>query len=254
MLHFDAGVQLELLACELRRGSAARGGEIQLAGIRLGVGDQVLHVAYGERVVDHEKQRHADQQRDVREILDRVIGHLRNKTWQDHVDRGIHQQRVAVRRRLGHELRTDHAAGAGAIFDHHRLAERFGQAVGDDAHDDIRRAAGRVGHDDPHGPVGIVLRQRGRRERRHKNRGEHRGKHCGDQPGNPAWHFHLLELSLDALAAGIIERFQRRLRLETGGCDFYFVCARQEKPGSDRCIATHVTHAQRPAQRMAVSA
>ena len=57
-------------------------------GICLGIGNQVLHVSNRQRIVDHEVQRHADQQGDVREILDRVERHLRHEARQDHVDRG----------------------------------------------------------------------------------------------------------------------------------------------------------------------
>ena len=44
-----------------------------------------------------------------------------------------HQQRVAIGRGLGDDVGADIAAGAGAILDDHRLAQRLGNSIGDDA-------------------------------------------------------------------------------------------------------------------------
>ena len=58
------------------------------------------------------------------------------------------QQRVAVGRRLGHEVGAEVAVGAGLVLDDHGLLERLRQRLADGAGDDVGRAARRVGHDD----------------------------------------------------------------------------------------------------------
>src|SRR6218665_2537641 len=43
-------------------------------------------------------------------------------------------------------LRSDHAVGAGAVVDHHRLAPQLRQALRHQATDDVGAAAGRIRH------------------------------------------------------------------------------------------------------------
>ena len=79
-------------------------------------------------------------------------------------------QRVAVRRRLGHGLRRDHAAAAGDVLDDERLAQGAAELLGDGAGDEVHAAARLHGGDDLHGLGRVVLRgreageQRGERE------------------------------------------------------------------------------------------
>ncbi|KAG1189981.1 hypothetical protein G6F35_014002 [Rhizopus arrhizus] len=73
---------------------------------------------------------------------------------------GAHQQRVAVRRRLGHIVRTQGRPRARLVFHHHRLAQALGQFLPQCARQHVGRAAGRERHDQVHRPRGIRLRHR----------------------------------------------------------------------------------------------
>ena len=66
------------------------------------------------------------------------------------------EQRVAVGLGLRHRLGAEIAPGARPVLHHERLAPHLRQPVRDHARDDVDAAAGRGGHDDLHGAVGIV--------------------------------------------------------------------------------------------------
>ena len=90
-----------------------------------------------------------DRAHDRREVLHRVVRHLRVDADVDRERRDVaEQQRVAVGRRLGDGVGADHAARAGAVVDDDRLAERLGQRLLHDARIEIDRAARRERHDD----------------------------------------------------------------------------------------------------------
>ncbi len=67
----------------------------------------------------------------------------------------VEQQRVAVRRGLGHAARAERAAGTADIFDHDLLAEILAHALRDEAGHGIGRAACRERHDHGDGALGI---------------------------------------------------------------------------------------------------
>ena len=65
-------------------------------------------------------------------------------------DPGVaHDERVAVGRRLGDCVRTDHAPRARPVLDHDLLAERSRELVGDEPRDHVGRIARRAGRDEP---------------------------------------------------------------------------------------------------------
>src|SRR4051794_40729583 len=68
-----------------------------------------------------------------------VVRHLRNETRQDHMDRRVHEQCIAVGGRAGDELGADHAARSGAVVDDDLLSKLLGKPGRRDAHNDIRR-------------------------------------------------------------------------------------------------------------------
>ena len=91
-----AGHALEELARHVRRAAAAGRGEVD--GVRLGVGDQLVHVARRQLGVHRHDQRQQRESRHRGEILHRVVGQLLEEMRPDAVrgDRVL-QQRVAIR-------------------------------------------------------------------------------------------------------------------------------------------------------------
>jgi len=69
---------------------------------------------------------------------------------------GCEQDGVAVRRGVDHRLGADAAAGAGAGFDHHRLADGLGEPKADQARGGFGAAAGREGYDEMNRPAGVI--------------------------------------------------------------------------------------------------
>ncbi len=59
---------------------------------------------------------------DAGEIAQRVVGQI-GENGVGAAERAGHQERVAVRLRLGDDAGTEGAAGAAAVLDHHRLAD-----------------------------------------------------------------------------------------------------------------------------------
>ncbi|GAB7546621.1 hypothetical protein CS8_063060 [Cupriavidus sp. 8B] len=68
-----------------------------------------------------------------------------------------HQQRVAIGRGLGHQLRADIAAGAGPVVDQERLLELLRELLGNDARDHIGGPASGKRHHDAHRLVGVAV-------------------------------------------------------------------------------------------------
>src|SRR5207245_6676612 len=114
-------------------------------------------VGYGEEepAVTYEI-RHRD------EVLLRVVRQALVHRRIDDEARGIDEQRVAVGRRLRHDLRADDAVRAGLVFDYERLAELLLELRADHARHRVR-PAGRGGDDHAHRLVRIALRVRSRR-------------------------------------------------------------------------------------------
>jgi hypothetical protein len=65
--------------------------------------------------------------------------------------------RVPIGRRLRHGVDADVAAGARPVLHHEGLGELVAHALGQQTHQDVDRAAGRVRHDHPDRPVGVAL-------------------------------------------------------------------------------------------------
>ena len=140
----------------LRR-TCTRGRKVQLIGMRLPVGHKLLKRLDRHLGVDHHHQRHGAHHHQGREVLHQVIAQAPFLQCCHHGMRGqcTHQQRVAVRRGLGHRLGADVAAGPAAVVGDHLLTQRLAQALRDDAADDIGGATRRIGNDQPDGLVRI---------------------------------------------------------------------------------------------------
>ena len=131
---------------------------VDLAGPRLGVGDQLLQGLHRQRRIDDDDARFATDQRDRREVVDRIESQVRIQGRTDRIGLRSQQQRVAVGRRLGDELAADRRSRAGLVLDEDRLPETLGQLLRDQAHRAVDRASRRKRHDDAHRPRRVVLR------------------------------------------------------------------------------------------------
>ena len=147
-----------------------------LPGLALAKSIDLLHRFHRMLGVDRHHQRQVGDEDDRREILHRVVRQAGVEVRADAVGGdGIQQQRVAVGRRLGDVVRRDGAAGAAAVADDDRLAQRIGQLAADQAGDEIRRAAGRHRHHQRDDLAGIGVLRLGGRSRDRRERREDRG-------------------------------------------------------------------------------
>ena len=139
-------------------------GIVDLAGIRLGTGDefpQVRHRQY--RGIDHQQVRTYRKDADGLKIPDGIEGQLSIEAGIDGQRSGVRDQGgIAVRRRARHHLRTDDAGSPRPVVDHDRLAQRRGELPPDDTRDVIGAAAGGERHDKADRLVGIALCERWR--------------------------------------------------------------------------------------------
>ena len=99
-------------------------------------------------VHDHDV-RHTGHQRDRCKVLLWVERHLAVQRLVDAVRaHRAHQQRVAVGRRLGHDIGAHVAPRPGAVLHHEGLAESLAQLGRNRARQNVGGAAGRKWHDD----------------------------------------------------------------------------------------------------------
>jgi hypothetical protein len=137
--------------------------KLSLPGSFLGERDQLLHVVGGDAGRHHQHFRHLGDQRDGREILERVIGHLLHAGGDGERAGADDADGVAVRLGLGDHVGPEHAGLAGAVLDHDGLLEDLRHALRDHARDHVVRPAGREWHDQPDGLAREALRRRQRR-------------------------------------------------------------------------------------------
>ena len=116
MQEVDLGRVLQHLHRQVRGRAVAGRRVVELARLALRERDE-----FGQRLrrdlrIDHQQVRRDRDQRDRREVLDRIVGQLRVGARRDGVRaRRADGQRVAVRRRLGRGVGADGAAGAAAF-------------------------------------------------------------------------------------------------------------------------------------------
>ena len=129
-----------------------------LPAIGLGVGDQFLGIVHRRRLRHHDHARHDADQRQRRQFAAGVVGHL--VLEQMLIDRdlagGRRQKRVTIGRGLRDRVRGDHGAGAGAVFDDHRLAEFGAHRLGQKPRHDVDAAAGGIADKDADRMIGIA--------------------------------------------------------------------------------------------------
>ena len=174
----EAGHLLEDLAGEMVRAADAGRGIEHLPGFGARERDVLLQRVGRHRRMHDQDHRVARQQRDRREILQRIVGHRHAHMGRDD-QRGFggHQERVAVRLGLGHRVGADPPGRAGAVLDVERLAVQGRQVRLQHARDQVGAAARRKRHDDAH-------RSRLRDARRRGQHGGAREPGAGSQAAN----------------------------------------------------------------------
>ncbi len=103
----------------------------------------------------HDVRLHADQ-RDRREVGDRVVAERGVEKAVGRVRHRGDEERVAVGLGLGDRLGADIGAGAGLVLDHDLLAPDLGEPMADDAGDRVGGAAGHERNDEPHVPAAAM--------------------------------------------------------------------------------------------------
>ncbi len=180
----DAGALGEHLGVDLLIAADAGAAVADLARMRLGVGDEFgeglgREVGRGRQ----EEHRHVGEPRHDLHVLAVVDLHLLGEQDRGQpVGRDIaDHQRVAVGPRARHFLDRDDPGGAGLVLDHHALAERLAQLLGEQPRHHVGQAAGRIGHDDLDRlrRIGSLRGGAGRAERERK---------CGDEKPAEAPH------------------------------------------------------------------
>ena len=123
----------------MARGSDAGRGECQFAGLALAQRHQVLGAFHRQVVVYQENRAGVAEDRDRREIADRMIleARIERDVRRQRARRIGHHQRIAIRRRVNDLLDRDGAAGAGAVIDHDGLACGSGDAIEHHPGDDV---------------------------------------------------------------------------------------------------------------------
>jgi hypothetical protein len=166
MEQIDSGHRFEQLAVKMRRAADTGRRHQELARIGLGKGDQLRDRLHRSRRFDHHHAGAVHHPGDRRDVANDVEAQIVVEPGAEGIHRGDHEQRVAVRGSADHRFGREIAAGAGTIVDDERMAQPGRQPIGDDAREQIGRAAGSRADDEPHRPRRIALRVR----RRHDGR------------------------------------------------------------------------------------
>ena len=94
---------------------------------------------------------------DGRKVFERVVSHFAQVRGDGEIGCKTKRQRVAVRLGMGHQLRAQVATGTDLVVHKHLLPQRRGQTLRHDAPQRVVTPAGREGHDEADGFVGVVL-------------------------------------------------------------------------------------------------
>src|SRR6266446_3979674 len=173
--HLYSGDLFQLLGDQVSLRAVSGRAVGELSAFRLRVRDELLEVLHGKRRMDDEHPGRAAEQRDVREVAQRIERKIPGQRRRDAVRRDPrHDQRVSVGSGLRHELRADHAAGPGAVLDDEILLEAFTEPLPHEPPQRIRGAARSKRHDDAHrlcGPGLSVCTRRPEPEQRDGDKG-----------------------------------------------------------------------------------
>ena len=155
----------------MRSGADALRRVVELARIGLGVSDQILH-RFGRKVGPHQQHvRDVRHDRDWLELGRVVVESLDEQRIGGDRRRLRGEQGVAIGRRMIDHVGGKTAAGAGLVFDRHRLAQYCPHLVGDDPGKGVDTAARRGGDNDPDRMVGKIRSALRTQDRRRQRRG-----------------------------------------------------------------------------------
>jgi len=174
VLQFDARLLRDAFGGQVRTGQGAGGAVGQLAGVGLGVGDEVGPGLERAVAGHHDAEGVAGHVQDIADVLDRVPVDLGGVADAKHPQRGL-RDGVAVRLRGLQLLHGQRAASARLVFHDHRLAQDLAGVLGELAHGDVRRAASREGDHQLDGLGREGLRMAGQRQQRAEQGGGERG-------------------------------------------------------------------------------
>jgi hypothetical protein len=170
----------DLLHRDVETGAGPRRSIVDLAGIGLGVGDELGERLPRRIVLHHHPEGVAAYPDDVGEIRGRIERRLLHERKTEHRDRHL-RDRVAVGLGGGSHLAGPERAGAARpVLDHERLAEMPFSRARERAHADIGSAPGRPRHDQGHRSRREILRLRGAvpTSQGQRSAGQSRRKHC----------------------------------------------------------------------------
>jgi len=120
--------------------------EAKLARVLSGERNEVAHAVDVGARIGGDQLGHADDEANGSEIsLDVEVKLVEQRI--DGVRGQREEERIAVGRGFGGHLGAHSAAGATAVFDDDRLAERLGKRMLNDARNDVRATTRRVRHD-----------------------------------------------------------------------------------------------------------
>lgn len=152
------------------RGSNAARAVGDRAGLRLGLADQVLHALEAAGRRDQHVRKLAERD-DGREVLGGVERQLGVRRRHDGLDRGVEQQRVAVRVGLGGLRHAERTAGARPVLEHKGLADLLADLLEYRPADGVERGARRERYDKLDRLAGRPVLRGGRGEERDQDGG-----------------------------------------------------------------------------------
>ena len=143
----NPGASLQPLHRQVVLAAVAARGVLQRRVRPLRVLDELGEVVHRQLRIHHQEEAVRHQACHRGEIAQWIERHARVEMRVDR-EQAVHadQQRIAVGRRLRHRFARHHAVAADAVLDHHRLAQRLGEARRDEAPHEVRPAAGRDRH------------------------------------------------------------------------------------------------------------
>src|SRR5262245_15908997 len=157
----DAYRRIEKKAADIRNRANAGVPHVELALVRLRIGDKFFEIIGRKILADRKQLRLLGNQPDRLEILLRVIAEIgiekRCRRMRTHVPGN---QRVAISSGARRAQRSDGAAGAADIFDDELLSEVARKDVGNDPSGDVGWPAGSEWHNHGHRFCRVILRLR----------------------------------------------------------------------------------------------